>query len=168
MSRNFRKARPSVLPDISPSRGDIGNSTVEISLIAPLGGETPVGRGGRLARTLAILPAAILAVSTFAVAAPTLGASYGDKDGCHYAKTGESSGADTFFLLTDESITTSTAFCSFHGLLKTKGDGFQGTATCESEGESGAPEKFELLKSAKGYTVAFDDGMRWGPLPKCR
>jgi hypothetical protein len=130
----------------------------------------PAGRGGRLARTLAaslVSLAALFALPSFAHAASVLG-SYGDKDGCRYAKTGESSGSDSFVLLNDEGITTSTAFCAFAAPLRATSKGFEGMATCESSGESGEPGKVRITKGAKGYTVAFDDGTRWGPLPKCR
>ena len=39
-------------------------------------------------------------------AAQFLDGAYGNKEGCTYAKTGESSGADVFLLLNDEGVTT--------------------------------------------------------------
>ena len=40
-----------------------------------------------------------------------IGGSYGSKEGCVYAKTGESSGADDFTLLTPDAVTTSVFSC---------------------------------------------------------
>ena len=39
----------------------------------------------------------------------------GDKEGCHYATTGQSSGADLFFLLNKEGVTTAASYCEFKG-----------------------------------------------------
>ncbi|WP_421481061.1 hypothetical protein [Agrobacterium rosae] len=96
-----------------------------------------------------------------------LDGAYGEKEGCTYSKTGESSGADEFFLLNDEGITTATAFCAFSGKPAKTATGFKITAQCESEEDKGRKETVELKKSADGYTINFKDGTSWGPLPKC-
>lgn len=109
-----------------------------------------------------------LLTATTAMSATFLDGAYGEKEGCHYAKTGESSGADVFFLLNDEGLTTSTAFCAFSGNPEKTATGFRIETQCESEGEQGDKEMVELTKSTKGYTIRFKDGTSWGPLPKCR
>ncbi|MGE7367861.1 hypothetical protein ACQKKX_02170 [Neorhizobium sp. NPDC001467] len=121
---------------------------------------------GCLLRALTVMP---LASSATLVHADTfLDGAYGNKEGCAYARTGESSGADVFFLLNAEGITTATAFCAFKDRPMTTAGGFKIKTQCESEGESGAVETVDLTKSARGYIIAFKDGTRWGPLPKCR
>ncbi|SCX14331.1 hypothetical protein DSM25558_1840 [Agrobacterium sp. DSM 25558] len=97
-----------------------------------------------------------------------LDGAYGEKEGCTYSKTSESSGADEFFLLNDEGITTATAFCAFSGKPAKTATGFKITAQCESEGEKGSKETVNLTKSAQGYTITFKDGTSWGPLAKCK
>ena len=100
-------------------------------------------------------------------AAKFLDGAYGNKDGCTFAKTGESSGADDFFLLNDEGITTSVSTCDFKGAATKTSSGFTIKAQCDAEGESGPAETATLTKSPKGYTVSFKDGTKWGPMPKC-
>ncbi|XUY26132.1 hypothetical protein RMR21_011085 [Agrobacterium sp. rho-8.1] len=107
-------------------------------------------------------------LASTASSATFLDGAYGETEGCTYSKTGESSGADTFFLLNDEGITTSTAFCAFSGNATKTASGFKITAQCESEGEKESKETVDLKKSAKGYTINFKDGTSWGPLPKCQ
>ena len=106
--------------------------------------------------------------ATSAIGATFLDGAYGEKEGCHYSRTGESSGADVFFLLNDEGITTSTAYCAFSGTPEKTSSGFRVNTQCESEGEKGDREMVDLTKSTKGYTIRFKDGTSWGPLPKCR
>ena len=55
--------------------------------------------------SLAALSSAALPAAVWADTLPIKG-SYGNKDGCAYAKSGESTGSDNFFLLTSEAITT--------------------------------------------------------------
>ncbi|WP_428425864.1 hypothetical protein [Pararhizobium sp.] len=98
-----------------------------------------------------------------------LDGSYGNKDGCAYAKTGESTGSDNFFLLTNEGITTAASYCSFKAPVMKNGTSFTATVSCSKEGESGeADESVEILRTGKDYTIAFKDGTRWGPLKKCK
>ena len=98
-----------------------------------------------------------------------LKASYGSKEGCIYAKTGDSSGADAFFLLTKDSVTTSTAQCTFGKLVSNKAGTIKAHATCESEGEDGGDEIVTLTPAGKSaYTVDFDDGSHWGAAKQCR
>lgn len=112
--------------------------------------------------------ATLLLAASIAHAEKFLDGAYGNAEGCTYARTGESSGADVFFLLNDEGITTATAFCEFKGKAIATSNGFEIRTQCESEGESGALDTIDLTKSAKGYSIAFKDGTRWGPLPKCK
>ena len=99
-----------------------------------------------------------------------LDGAYGNKEGCIYAKTGESSGSDEFFLLTDEAITTATAYCEFSGDVTKKDTSFAAKVSCSAEGESEASEfNIDILREKDGYIIDFKDGAaRWGPLPKCK
>jgi hypothetical protein len=111
-----------------------------------------------------------LIVTTFspaANAAKFLDGAYGSKDGCIYSKTGESSGADDFLLLTDERVTTSVSVCDFKGTATKTATGFTIKAECDAEGEKSPAETATIIKSAKGYTVTFPDGTKLGPMPKC-
>jgi hypothetical protein len=101
-------------------------------------------------------------------AAAFLDGAYGSKEGCIYARTGESSGADDFFLLNDDGITTSVSTCDFRGEANKTATGFDIQAECEADGEAGSLDTATLTRSSKGYTVSFPDGTKWGPLAKCR
>lgn len=123
------------------------------------------------------LLAACGCVSGISVAAPTfLDGAYGSKEGCLYARTGESSGADSFFVLNDEGITTATAYCQFMGEATPTPQGFTIRTRCTAEGETDtttsgdapAEETVALDRSAAGYTIRFEDGTTWGPLAQCR
>ncbi len=122
------------------------------------------------ATRIALLFMTSLAMAAPAVASETfLDGDYGNKDGCAYSKTGESTGSDNFFLLTNEGITTAASYCSFKGPVTKNGTSFAATVTCSEEGESGgADESVEILRTRKDYTIAFKDGTRWGPLKKCK
>jgi hypothetical protein len=118
---------------------------------------------GRLFLTLASL-----AALTSAAAADTLPikGSYGNKDGCAYAKSGESTGSENFFLLTSEAITTAASACTIEKVLKTDGKSFTAKVSCEAEGEDTA----KITYGPKGYTIGFtsDATIKWGPLPLCK
>jgi hypothetical protein len=111
-----------------------------------------------------------LSMAAPAIASETfLDGDYGNKDGCAYSRTGESTGSDNFFLLTNEGITTAASYCSFKGPVTKNGTSFAATVSCSAEGESGeADESVEILLTRKEYTIAFKDGTRWGPLKKCK
>ncbi|QWW66854.1 hypothetical protein [Rhizobium sp. WYJ-E13] len=97
--------------------------------------------------------------------------SYGNKDGCAYAKSGESTGSDNFFLLTSESITTAVSYCEIKKVLKSEGKNFTATISCHAEGEeSGADDTARITSGPKGYTIglASDAAIKWGPLPLCK
>jgi hypothetical protein len=110
----------------------------------------------------------VVGLGTNADAAGFLDGAYGSKDGCIYAKTGQSSGADDFLLLDDEGITTSTSTCDFSGEAVKTSTGFTIKAECEADGEPGSLDTATLTKSPKGYTVTFPDGTKLGPMPKCK
>ncbi|WP_226951238.1 hypothetical protein [Rhizobium terrae] len=117
------------------------------------------------------IASAVLAAMSIAVparAATFLDGAYGSKEGCTYAKTGESSGVDDFLLLNDEGVTTSVSACEFKGAPKKTANGFTIKAQCDAEGEVGPEDTVTITKSAKGYTVSFTDGTKLGPMPKCR
>ena len=64
-----------------------------------------------------------LALAGPAGAADLVDGSYGDEEGCHYAETGETSGADFFFLLNKEGVTTAASYCAFTTDQKRTGAG---------------------------------------------
>lgn len=99
-----------------------------------------------------------------------LTAAFGNKDGCVYALTGESSGSDDFFLLTADAVTTATSYCEIGKILNAEGQNFQVEMTCESEGETGEPAKADITRSELGYSITFtgDQAVTWGPLPECK
>lgn len=100
----------------------------------------------------------------------SLDGAYGSKEGCIYARTGDSSGADDFFLLTKEALTTSTAACDIKAVGKTSGDTTEVTFSCQAEGEDGAGDVAgRIVKSGKaGIKVTMDDGSSWGPYKRCK
>jgi len=99
-----------------------------------------------------------------------IGGSYGSKEGCVYAKTGESSGADDFTLLTPDAVTTSVFSCDLKKLVKKTGDTFTVTGSCQADGEDGSDDQTITITPAdkSSYRVTFDDGTKLGPLKKCR
>ncbi|MGV8938077.1 MAG: hypothetical protein ACOH2J_13210 [Allorhizobium sp.] len=111
-----------------------------------------------------------VAVTSAAASDPLpLKGSYGNKDGCAYAKTGESTGSDDFFLLTPETVTTAASYCEFQKVLKSAKGAFHATITCQEEGaDAGAPFEIDVTPSGMdGYTLKLDDGTVWGPLKLC-
>ncbi|MDP9838970.1 hypothetical protein J2T09_003742 [Neorhizobium huautlense] len=111
---------------------------------------------------------AVILCASNAQSAEFLDGAYGNKEGCTYASTGESSGADVFFLLNDEGVTTAASFCEFKSTASKTSTGFTIKAQCDAEGEIGPVHTMTLTKSAMGYTITARDGTKWGPLPKCR
>lgn len=112
----------------------------------------------------------LLAVSAIAAELPIKG-SYGNKDGCDYTMTSESTGSDNFFLLTSEAVTTASAYCTFEEVHEDADDGFTVTATCEEEGGNEEQAPFEIDIDRAGpdsYLLKIDDGSTWGPLALCR
>jgi len=123
-------------------------------------------------RTGRSLPALLLGLALAGpagAAANLVDGSYGDKEGCHYAETGESSGADIFFLLNKEGVTTAVSYCEFQGEGKKAGGGTVVKAGCHEEGsEEVTPYELTLTPDSGGYTISFPDGTRWGPLARCK
>jgi len=120
-----------------------------------------------------LLTVLLLAAASTGAAADTLPikGNYGNKDGCAYARTGQSSGSDDFFLLTSEAITTAASYCEFKKILKAEGKTFTATVSCQEEGEEAeTDDTVRLTFGPKGYTVGFpsDAAIHWGPLALCR
>jgi hypothetical protein len=119
-----------------------------------------------------VLLTGIFLAAPLAVAAASLpiDGKYGNKAGCAYARTGESDGADDFFLLTPEAMTTAASVCEVKTVGKTVGDTTSVVFACQDEGEDGAADSpAKVIKAGKNaYTVTFDDGTVWGPLKRCR
>ena len=118
--------------------------------------------------SLALVAAAMLATAAEADTLPIKG-NYGNKDGCSYAKSGESTGSDNFFLLTSEAITTAASVCTIKKLIKTDGKSFIAAVSCQAEdGES--DDTARISYGPKGYTIGFtsDASTKWGPLPPCK
>lgn len=111
--------------------------------------------------------AAAAAVPAHAADTAFPGGSFGEREGCRYAQTGESSGADSFLLLNAEGITTSVATCALRKVAKRNAATFDLTIACESEGESGGDESARATLGEKGWTIQVEDGTVWGPLAKC-
>ena len=102
-------------------------------------------------------------------AADIVDGKYGDKEGCRYAETGESSGADIFFLLDGKGVTTAVSYCEFKGEGKSVGGATKVAVECHEEGsEETTPTEMTLTPDSGGYTVSLPDGTRWGPLMRCR
>ena len=121
-------------------------------------------RSGRLTLLLGIALA-----GSAGAAADLVDGSYGNKEGCHYTETGESSGADFFFLLNKEGVTTGASFCEFKGDGKQVDGARKIAAECHEEGyEETTPHELTLTPESGGYTVSFPDGTRWGPLMRCK
>jgi hypothetical protein len=119
---------------------------------------------------LTIVSLAALSSAAYADTLPIKG-SYGNKDGCAYAKSGESTGSDNFFLLTSEGITTAASYCEIRKVLKTEGKDFTATVACQAEGEESSNEDtVKITSGTKGYTIGFvaDAAITWGPLPLCK
>ena len=117
---------------------------------------------GRLALLLGI------ALAGPAGAADLVDGSYGDTEGCRYAETGDTSGADFFFLLNKEGVTTAASYCEFKGEPKQVGGATKVAAECHEEGyEETTQRELTLTPDAGGYTISFPDGTRWGPLMRC-
>ena len=117
------------------------------------------------------LPALLLGLSLAGpagAAADIVDGSYGDKEGCRYSETGESSGADIFFLLDKEGVTTAVSYCEFQGEGKTVGGATVVKAGCHEEGSTDVtPYDLTLTPENGGYTISFPDGTKWGPLARC-
>ncbi|WP_139276058.1 hypothetical protein [Pararhizobium antarcticum] len=116
---------------------------------------------------------AVIAALAIPVAASAqekfLDGAYGNKEGCTYANTGESSGADSFFLLTDEAITTAASYCAFKGPVRKSGASFSVRIDCEEEGMEGSVEEtVDIRRTGPAYSIIFEDGNTWGPLDKCK
>ena len=119
---------------------------------------------------LTIVSLAALSTAAHADTLPIKG-SYGNKDGCAYAKSGESTGSDNFFLLTSEGITTAASYCEIKKVLKTEGKDFTATVACQAEGEESSNEDtVKITSGTTGYTIGFvaDAAITWGPLPLCK
>jgi hypothetical protein len=119
---------------------------------------------------LTIVSLAALSTAADADTLPIKG-SYGNKDGCAYAKSGESTGSDNFFLLTSEGITTAASYCEIKKVLKAEGKDFTATVACQAEGEeSNNDDTVKITSGPKGYTIGFlaDAAIKWGPLPLCK
>lgn len=120
-------------------------------------------------RPLALL--VLMAAPALAQAAGgPLDGNYGNKEGCIYARTGDSSGADDFFLLTKEALTTSVAACEIKKIGKTNGDATDVTFSCQAEGEdSGGDIAGKVIRTGKdAVKVTMDDGSSYGPYKRCK
>ncbi|GLR51165.1 hypothetical protein KYK30_30285 [Shinella yambaruensis] len=118
-------------------------------------------RAGRLALLLGMVLA-----GPAGAAADIVDGSYGDAEGCRYAETG---GADFFFLLNKDGVTTAASYCAFKGEGNRVGGATKVAAECHEEGyEETTPYELTLTPDGGGYTVSFPDGTRWGPLMRCK
>ncbi|MBB3996425.1 hypothetical protein [Aureimonas pseudogalii] len=95
------------------------------------------------------------------------GGTFGQRDGCRYAKTGESSGADDFLLIDREAITTSTAVCHIRKVVMTSARAATLTLACESGDETGGEEAASATLKNGAWTVRLSDGTSFGPAKRC-
>ncbi|AOF89947.1 hypothetical protein [Sinorhizobium sp. RAC02] len=120
-------------------------------------------------RPFSILLIGIALAGPAGAAGDIVDGNYGDAEGCHYAATGESSGADFFFLLNKEGVTTAASYCEFKGEGKHVGSATTVAAECHEEGmEDVTPYELTLMPDNGGYTISFPDGTRWGPIMRCK
>lgn len=95
---------------------------------------------------------------------------YGDKLGCQFGKTEESTGDSDFILLTRDAIRSSVAFCSIKSIDKTSGNTVSTTISCADEGEAGETTMTAnvIRTGHDSYRVDFSDGTSWGPFKRCK
>ena len=119
-----------------------------------------------------IFIASILCAAPFAASAASLpiDGKYGNKAGCLYAKTGETTGEDDFILLTPEDIRSAVAFCEIKSIGKVAGKKISTTLSCADEGEAGNTNfDADVIRTGQdSYRVDFNDGTSWGPFKRCR
>ena len=119
-----------------------------------------------------ILIASLLCAAPFAASAASLpiDGKYGNKAGCLYAKTGETTGEDDFILLTPEDIRSAVAFCEIKSVGKAAGNKISTTLSCADEGEAGNMNlSADVIRTGPdSYRIAFSDGTSWGPFERCK
>ncbi|WP_186397416.1 hypothetical protein [Stappia sp. TSB10GB4] len=120
--------------------------------------------------------ALLLAVAPAAADTTAIEGRYGDAEGCALtaegaaegAEGGAVTGADFFFLMDDEGISTAVSYCAFSPERRMRANGLEILAQCHEEGEEEVtPFTLTLRREGEGYLVAFPDGMTWGPLMRC-
>jgi hypothetical protein len=125
-------------------------------------------KAGRRTIFASLVCSAPLAVS--AASLPIEG-EYGNKAGCLFAKTGESTGEEDFILLTPKEIRSAVSLCEIKSIDKTAGNKIGVTLSCADEGEAGnIPLHADVIRAGGKniYRVDFSDGTSWGPFKKCR
>ena len=120
----------------------------------------------RLLPTFAVALGLTLTGQALADAIPITG-KFGDKEGCKYAKTGEPSSADVFFLLTKDEITTAASVCTFGKLQSSAKGKIVAAVSCQSEDDTGDDVATLEPAGKNGYKITLQDGTVWGPLKKC-
>ena len=95
--------------------------------------------------------AGILSMLPLASSAATLplDGSYGNRDGCAYAKSGEYTGSEDFLLLTADNVRSAVAFCEFKRIEKVDGDRTSVAMSCADEGEAGEKARCETQQPAR-------------------
>lgn len=96
--------------------------------------------------------------------------SYGNKDGCAYARTGESAGSDDVFLLTPDAVTTAISYCEFKTFTSSMDGSFLATANCQEEGSEESAD-YQLVIRPEGrqsYRILLDNSLDWGVLSLCK
>lgn len=112
----------------------------------------------------ALLPAAV-APAAADVAIP---GAHGNAEGCEYLRSGQLS-SDALLFLTSKEVGSYATGCEFQRTIEATGDTLVVDGLCHAEGEeTTATMRLTLTRGADGsYTVVFDDGDTWGPLPRC-
>lgn len=110
-----------------------------------------------------VLPAAIAAAAGAAVEG-----AHGNAEGCAYLLSGQLS-SDALLYLTPKEVGSYGTTCEFQRTLETTADSLVVDGLCHFEGEeTTARMRLTLTRAADGsYTIGFDDGNTWGPLPRC-
>ena len=115
--------------------------------------------------------AGILSMLPLASSAATLplDGSYGNRDGCAYAKSGEYTGSEDFLLLTADNVRSAVAFCEFKRIEKVEGDRTSVAMSCADEGEAGNQDmRGAIVRTGiDSVRVDFEDGTEWGPMKRC-
>ena len=103
-----------------------------------------------------------------AAAGAAVEGAHGNAEGCAYLLSGQLS-SDALLYLTPKEVGSYGTTCEFQRTLETTADSLVVDGLCHFEGEeTTARMRLTLTRAADGsYTIGFDDGNTWGPLPRC-
>ena len=121
----------------------------------------------RPAATAAAFAGWVLSAAVALAGAAVEGA-HGNAEGCEYLRSGQFS-SDALLYLTPTEVGSYATGCEFQRTIEATGDTLVVDGLCHVEGEeTTATMRLTLSRAADGsYTVGFEDGDTWGPLPRC-